>query len=139
MKHVVALVLRAGLCVAAGLGVSGCGGGHHTATEPAASLHISALLPQPIIRYQDRSQADLPIKFDFTAPDGNLSLILVAYGGVTETTPARGVAGLTEGTISYTQAVRLPDPNAKSLSFTVQVVDAAGHDSNLLSGKVDLF
>ena len=97
MKHVVALVLRAGLCVAAGLGVSGCGGGHHTATEPAASLHISALLPQPIIRYQDRSQADLPIKFDFTAPDGNLSLILVAYGGVTETTPARGVAGLTAG------------------------------------------
>ena len=48
MKPIVSFVLLAGLCV------SGCGGGHHTATEPAALAAASRLcIPQPIIRYQD--------------------------------------------------------------------------------------
>jgi hypothetical protein len=133
MKHVLWPVLVAGLCTL------GCGGNHHTATEPAATLSITNLQPQPFIRYQDPYQGELPLKFDFIAPDGNLTQVLVMYGDVTEMTPAHGVAGLTSGTISYNQSVRLPDPNAKSLSFTVQVVDAVGNHSNLISGKVDLF
>jgi hypothetical protein len=132
MKRVIWLVLVAGLCVL------GCQGNHqHTATEPAVSLSISNLKTQPFIRYAG-DVGELPLSFDYVAPDGDVSQVLVTTGDTTDTTPARGVAGLTSGTISFSQSLRLPDPAARQLAFTVQVVDTAGHHSNTLSGKVDV-
>jgi hypothetical protein len=139
MKRVVWLVRVAGLCILAGLFVLGCQGSHqHTATEPvAASLEIGNLKTMPFIRYAG-NVGELPLSFDYIAPDGDVSQVLVTTGDTTDTTPARGVAGLTSGTISFSQSVRLPDPTARQLAFSVQVVDTAGHHSNTLSGRVDV-
>jgi hypothetical protein len=49
-----------------------------------------------------------------------------------------GTAGHTSGTISFIQAVHLPDPAARQLAFGVQVVDSAGNHSNTLQGQVNI-
>jgi hypothetical protein len=139
MKHVVGFVRGAGLCALVLLFASGCQGSHqHTATEPVATLAIANLkTANSLIRYANDG-GEIPLSFDFVAPDGDVSQVLLSYGETTETTPARGVAGQTSGTISYSQSVHLPDPNGKRLAFTLQVVDVAGHRSNILGGSVEV-
>ncbi|HSS51843.1 MAG TPA: hypothetical protein VLX28_23115 [Thermoanaerobaculia bacterium] len=63
---------------------------------------------------------------------------IVTFSNGAADNPLRSVAGQKSGTASLVQAVLLPDPAAKELDFTVQLVDSKGNLSNILSGKVAL-
>jgi hypothetical protein len=131
MKHAVWLVLVAGLCVV------GCNGSHHTGTEPSAAPIIANLKALTFIR-SDASTGILPVSFDYADTDADVSQVLVTFPEGTATNPAEGTAGHTSGTISFLQAVHLPDPTAHQLAFSVQVVDSAGHHSNTLQGQANI-
>lgn len=135
MKHAVCLVLFAGLLAA------GCNGSHHSPTEPqsqhSAAPFISNLKAFGFTRY-DTSTGTLPLSLQYADADGDVSKVLVTTPEGTAVNPTENTAGRNNGTLGFLQAVHLPDPTAKKLAFTIQVVDAAGNVSNTLSGEVDI-
>jgi hypothetical protein len=122
----------AGLLVVAGL-VSGCNG-HHT-TEPNAAPKISNLKTLGFTRF-DANTGEVPLSFDFVAPDASLTSVLVTFPTGTATNPPPGASGRTMGTISMLQDVVLPSPPVHQLNFSVQVEDSRGNLSNVLTGQV---
>jgi len=132
MKHVAWLVLVAGLCIL------GCNGSHHnSSTEPSSAPIITNLKASTFIR-SDASTGILPLSFDYADTDGDVSQVVVTFSEGPATNPTEGTAGHTSGIISFLQAVHLPDPNARQLAFSVQVVDSAGHHSNTLQGQANI-
>ncbi len=131
MKHVACLVLVAGFCLL------GCNGSHHSSTEPSSAPIIANLKALTFAR-SDANTGVLPLSFDYADTDGDVSQVVVTFPQGPAVNPAEGTAGHTSGTISILQAVILPDPAARQLTFSVQVVDSAGHHSNTLQGQVNL-
>ncbi len=131
MKHVAWLVLVAGLCIL------GCNGSHHdSSTEPSSAPIITNLKAFPVVR-SDASTGVLPLSFDYADPNGDVSEVVVTFSDGPATNPTEGTAGHTSGTISFVQSVRLPAASGQ-LTFSVQVLDSAGHPSNTLQGQASI-
>ena len=112
-----------------------CTGGHHSSpTDPNTAPKISNLKNFDFQRL-DATHGSLPLSFDFTDPDGDVTETRVTFANGTAANPAQGTSGKTSGTISFLQSEFLTDPNAKTISFTVQIADARGNLSNILSGQ----
>lgn len=115
-----------------------CTGGHHSSpTDPNTAPKIANLKAFDFTRL-DATHGDLPLSFDFTDPDGDVTETRVTFSNGTAANPAQGVSGKTSGTISLIQAESLTDPNAKTISFSVQIADARGNLSNTLTGQVNI-
>ena len=76
---------------------------------------------------------ELPINFDYVAPDGDLAKVLVSTPLGVADNPLQGVAGHASGMAGFIQSVLLP-PAGQKVPFTVQVEDSHGDLSNILSG-----
>jgi hypothetical protein len=133
MKRIVLLLLAATVAMVA----SACNGSHHSPTDPGTAPIITNLKALGFIR-ADATTGSLPLTFDFADPDGDIARSIVTFSNGAANNPFRSVAGQKSGTASLLQAVLLPDPAAKELDFTVQLVDAKGNVSNTVSGKVAL-
>jgi hypothetical protein len=115
--------------------LAACTGGHHSSpTEANSAPKISNLKSFDFTRL-DATHGELPLSFDFADPDGDVVETRVTFANGTAANPAQGVSGKMSGTISFLQSEFLTDPNAKQISFTVQVADARGNLSNVLSGQ----
>jgi hypothetical protein len=116
--------------------LAACTGGHHSSpTDPNTAPKISNLKAFDFQRL-DATHGSLPLSFDFTDPDGDVTETRVTFANGTAANPAEGVGGKTSGTISFLQSEFLTDSHATQLSFTVQIADARGNLSNALSGQV---
>jgi hypothetical protein len=132
MKRIVLL-----LAATAAIAVSACNGSHHSPTDPGIAPIITNLKVFSFIR-ADATTGSLPLTFEFADPDGDIDRSIVTFSNGAANNPIRSIAGQKSGTASLVQAVLLPDPTAKELDFTVQLVDAKGNVSNTVSGKVAL-
>jgi hypothetical protein len=133
MKRIVLLLLAATVAMVA----SACNGSHHSPTDPGTAPTISNLKVFSFDRV-DATTGSLPLAFDFADPEGDIDRSIVTFSNGAADNPLRSVAGQKSGSASLVQAVLLPDPAAKELDFTVQLVDARGNRSNTLTGKVAL-
>ncbi|HEV7509519.1 MAG TPA: hypothetical protein VGS07_31890 [Thermoanaerobaculia bacterium] len=133
MKRIVLLLLAATVAIAA----SACNGSHHSPTDPGTAPVITNLKVFGFDR-ADAKTGSLPLSFDFADPEGDIARSIVTFSNGAANNPLGSVAGQKSGTASLLQSVILPDPAAKELDFTVQLVDAKGNLSNTVSGKVTL-
>jgi hypothetical protein len=76
---------------------------------------------------------ELAIDFDYVAPYGDLTKVVVTFPQGPATNPLQGVAGHTSGMAGFLQDIVLP-PSGQKVPFTVQVEDGHGDLSNTLSG-----
>lgn len=134
MKRIVLLLLAVTVVA---LTATACNGSHHSPTDPGIAPIITNL---KVFGFQraDAITGSLPLSFEFADPDGDIDRSIVTFSNGAANNPIRSIAGQKSGTASLLQAVLLPDPAAKELDFTVQLVDAKGNVSNTVSGKVAL-
>lgn len=132
MKRIVLLLLAATAIVA-----TACNGSHHSPTDPGTAPIITNLKVLPFER-ADMKTGSLPLTFEFADPEGDIERSIVTFANGAANNLFRSVAGQKSGTASLLQSVLLPDPTAKELDFTVQLVDSKGNLSNTVSGKVAL-
>jgi hypothetical protein len=78
----------------------------------------------------------LPITFNFTDPNGDVNQVIFATPGIGD--PARnklqGLTGQKSGSAGLQQDILLPASGTK-VEYTLQVVDALGNSSNVLTGS----
>lgn len=125
-------VLAGALCVA-------CGGGHSPTESAQAAPTISnlsnpataTLLQGPPI--QGKRTGVLPITFSFSDPNGDVDQVVVTLPDGPATNRLQGLAGKTTGSTGLQQDLLLPASGTK-VSFTLQVIDAHGASSNVLTG-----
>jgi hypothetical protein len=119
--------------------LAACNGSHHgSPTDPNNNAPKIANLKAFDFTRSDATHGELPLSFDFTDPDGDVAETRVTFTNGTAANPAQGVNGKTSGTISLLQSEFLTDPNAKTISFTVQIADVRGNLSNVLTGQVNI-
>jgi hypothetical protein len=116
----------------------------HSPTEPVAAKSAppvitdlsnpatATLLSGPDI--QGQRPGVLPITFSFTDPGGNLSQVTVTLPSGTATNRLQGVSGRISGSAGLQQSLLLP-PSGTRVSYSLQVSDAGGNASNVLTGS----
>lgn len=107
------------------------------ATTPSGSApHIGNLQFSPEFVYvTDFSAGGCPVtgSFDFEDADGDLAILrMTSSGGLDQSTPIEGAAGLTRGTLVGTLVV--PESPPGEYGIQVWVEDEAGQRSNTLTG-----
>jgi hypothetical protein len=129
------------ILLAGGIG-SGCNG--HSPTEVAtkngptisnlSNPARATVLPLGLIEGQ--RPGVLPITFNFADPNADVNQVIFTTPGIGD--PARnklqGLTGLKSGSTGLQQDILLPASGTK-VEFTVQVVDALGNSSNVLTGS----